>query len=188
MFYFLHRLVKWFFIALIGAGLYWLWLQREALEPVYVWYDVYENGGIQENDRLTVLPGRAVRIVDGHTFQMVNDGKAYSVRLTGFEIPRPPFSHSDVELEKERIRVLKEKVLTKDVSVAITFVSNNSILGIVTANGTNLNTFFLTNGLSRFNREYVKGVPRDLQYQFFAAQRVREKAVEQQNALALANP
>jgi endonuclease YncB( thermonuclease family) len=188
MFYFLHRLVKWFFIALIGAGLYWLWLQREALEPVYVWYDVYENGGIQKNDQLRVLSGRAVRVVDGHTFQMVNDSKAYSVRLTGFEIPQPPFTPSEVELEKERLRVLNELVLSKNVNVAITFVSNNSILGIVTANGTNLNTYFLTNGLSRFNRDYVKGVPRDLQYQFFAAHRVREKEVQKQNALALANP
>lgn len=185
MFYFLHRMVKWFFIALVGTGLYWVWLQREALEPVYVWYDVYENGGLQKTDQLETIRGRGLRILDGHTFQMLHDGKAYSVRLTGFEIPEPPFSNTDLQVEKERIRVLKESVLAEGVQVEITFANNNSLLGIVTAKGTNLNTFYLTNGLSRFNREYVKSVPRDVQYRFFAAQRVREKEIQSQNALAM---
>jgi endonuclease YncB( thermonuclease family) len=185
MFYFLHRLVKWFFIALVGAGLYWLWLQREALEPVYVWYDVYENGGLQKTDRLTVIQGKAVRVIDGHTFQMHQDNKSYSVRLTGFETPEPPFSNTDIELEKERRRVLRDTVLNQAVKVEVTYDGNNTLLGIVTANHTNLTTLFITNSLSKFNRAYVKSVPRDIQYRFFAAQRLREKEAERKTALAL---
>ena len=108
MFYFLHRLVKWVFVALIAAGLYWAWLQRDALEPVYVWYDVYENGGIQNTERLARMQGRAVRMIDGHTFAMNADNKIYSVRLTGFQIPEPPLSDTELALEKERRRFLHE--------------------------------------------------------------------------------
>jgi hypothetical protein len=185
MFYFLHRLVKWLFIALIAAGVYWLWLQREALEPVYVWYDVYENGGIKNTARLESVKGRAISVMDGHTFQMTRDNKYFSVRLTGFQIPEAPYSATDLELEKERRRVLRETVVMKDVNVDISYASDNSLLGIVTVNGTNLNLYFITNGLSKFHREYVKNVPRDIQYRFFAAQRVREKQVERRNALAM---
>lgn len=185
MFYLLHRLVKWFFIALLGTGLYWLWLQRDALEPVYVWYDVYENGGLQKTEQLPVMTGRVVRVIDGHTFQMNHDNKSYSVRLTGFILPEPPFSNTDIELEKERRRILKQTVLMQNVTVEVTYSTVNSLLGIASVGGTNLNTLFITNGLSKFNREFVKSVPRDVQYRFFAAQRVREKEVQKQTALAM---
>jgi hypothetical protein len=59
------------------------------------------------------------------------------------------------------------------------------LLGIVTVNGTNLNMLYLTNGLGSFNKTYVKNLPRDVQYRFFAAHRLHEKALEKQSALAL---
>ena len=188
MFYFLHRLVKWFWVVLALAGLYWVWLQREAIEPVYVWYDVYENGGIQKTDRLHAIRGRVIRVVDGHTFQMNHDGKHVSVRLTGLEVPQPPLSSGEIEMERERRRVLKEMLLSQEVDVRVTYAAPNSMLGIVSVNDTNLNVFLITNGLARFNGTYVKNVPRDVQYQFFAAQRLREKAEDRKNELASAVP
>jgi hypothetical protein len=185
MFYFLHRLVKWIFIALIAAGLYWVWLQREMLEPLYVWYDVYDNGGLQKTERLPVIEGKAINVVDGHTFQMSQPNRAFVVRLTGFEMPQPPLSEAERELELERRRVLRETVLMQPVRVNVTYSENGSILGIVTVNGTNLNLYYLTNGLGKFNRQYIKTLPRDTQYQFFAAKRLHEKQTEKKTALAM---
>jgi hypothetical protein len=184
MFYFLHRLVKWIFVGLILAGLYWVWLQREALEPVYVWYDVYENGGLQKDDRLQSVQGRAIHILDGHTFQLTHSAGTVNVRLVGFEIPVPPMTHPEQELEIERRRVLREMVLNQEVKIDATFADRGSLLGIATIKGRNINLFYITNGLSKFNREYIKSAPRDVQYQFFAAQRMREKQAQKEIALA----
>ena len=175
MFYFLHRLIKWFFTALVLAGLYWVWLQREAIEPVYVWYDVYENGGLKNTTRLEEKRGRVVAVIDGHTVQMKHDGKSYAVRLTGLQIPEPPLSTSEIAREKQRRELLRNTLVGQDATVQVTYATATSLLGIVSINQTNMNLMFITNGLGKFNPTYVKGVPREQQYQFFAAQRVHEK-------------
>lgn len=175
MFYKLHRLVKWFFVALMAAGCYWLYLQREALEPVWVWYDVYENGGLEKTAPLPILQGEGIAIVDGHTFQMKGQGRIYSVRLTGFNQPEPPLSNQELSREKARRAKLRDFVVGKNVNVEVTYSNLNSVLGIVHAGPTNINTYFVANDLSEFNREYVKSVPRDQQYRFFAAARTLEK-------------
>ena len=185
MFYTLHRLVKWTFIALIAAGLYWVWLQREMLDPVYVWYDVYDNGGINKTQPLDVLQGKATHVVDGHTFQMVQGNRVYAVRLTGFEIPTAPLPEDEREKELERRKFLRESVLTQQAKVEVTYADQNSVLGIVTVNRTNLNMYYLTNGLSNFRPDYIKALPRDMQYHFFAAKRLREKELERKTSLAM---
>jgi endonuclease YncB( thermonuclease family) len=185
MFYFLHRLVKWVFIALIAAGLYWVWLQREMLEPVYVWYDVYDNGGIQKTNRLQVIEGKATHVLDGHTFQMTQGNKAYSVRLAGFEIPEVPLPNEERALELERRKFLRETVLMQEAKVDVTYSEGASVLGIVHVNGTNLNLYYVTNGLGKFRPAYIKALPRDMQYQFFAAKRLREKEQQQKTAFAM---
>jgi hypothetical protein len=173
MFYTLHRLVKWFFILLALACLVWLYTQREALQPVWAWYDVYENGGIAKTEPLPVLDGEGVAVIDGHTFQMKSEGKFYSVRLTGFEIPESPLSQAEVDLEKRRRETLRGIIVGKPLHVQISYSNQNALLGIVHAGVTNLNTLYVTSGLSRFNRDYVKSTPRDLQYKFFAASRAK---------------
>jgi hypothetical protein len=185
MFYFLHRLVKWVFIALIAAGLYWVWLQREILDPVYVWYDVYDNGGLNKTEPLKVIDGKATQLVDGHTFQMVEGNRVYAVRLTGFEIPQAPIPEEEREKEMERRKFLRENVLAQQARVSVTYADHGSVLGIVTVNGTNLNMYYLTNGLSTFRPDYIKALPRDMQYQFFAAKRLREKELGRKTALAM---
>jgi hypothetical protein len=47
-----------------------------------------------------------------------------------------------------------------------------------------VNLMFITNGLGKFNPTYVKGVPRELQYQFFAATRLHEKREMKETELA----
>ena len=186
MFYFLHRLVKWFFTALLLAGLYWVWLQRDAIEPVYVWYDVYQNGGLKNTTRLEEKRGRVIAVVDGHTVQMKHDGKNYAVRLTGLQIPEPPLTTTQVAQEKQRREFLRHSVVGQEVDVQISYATPTSLLGIVTVGETNVNLFFITNGLAKFNPAYVKTVPRELQYQFFAAERWREKKEDRETALASA--
>jgi hypothetical protein len=184
MFYFLHRLMKWVFMALMGVGLYWLWLQREALEPVYAWYDVYENGGLKNDKALHSIRGKAIAVVDSYTVQVKEDGRSFSVRLTGLQMPEPPLSNTDIRLDKERRQALREMVVGNEVDVQVTYAAPGSMLGIVSVGGTNLNVYFITNNMVRFNPSYIKALPRDLQYQFFAAERFREKQQERRTAMA----
>ena len=182
MFYTLHRILKvsiWMLIALL---LVWLYRQREALEPLWVWYDVYDNGGIQNRVQLPRIEGKGINIYDGHTFQLESSNRYYNVRLTGFASPEPPLSGDELQRELRRREVLKEHVFMKPVSVDITYSNQNSYLGIVYANGTNLNLLYLTNDLSRFKPEFVKSTPRDVQYRFFSAVRWHKKQAHEKGA------
>lgn len=185
MFYRLHRMVRWFWWGMLALGVVWLYRQREVLEPLYVWYEVYDNGGLQKTDSLPARPGRGVTVLDGHTFQMKSEGKIYSVRLTGFEVPTSLLAGADLELEHQRRAFLRQTVLSNDLTVKVTFESGTSLLGIVQAAGTNLNTHYVRSGLSRFNREYVKSIPREDQFLFFAAARQRAKDRALRESLAL---
>jgi hypothetical protein len=177
MFYLLHRLVKWFFILLALACVYWVWTQRAAFEPMWVWYDVYENGGMQKTDRLPLVNGQGISVLDGHTFQMKSGNQVLSVRLTGFDLPEPPLSPSQIAQEKRRREFLYRAIVGKPVQVEVTYSNVNSVLGVVHLGSTNLNTYYVTSGLGHFNREFVKSTPRDLQYKFFAAARAKSEPV-----------
>jgi hypothetical protein len=173
MFYTLHRLVKFFFILLALGCVVWLYRQRQALEPIWVWYDVYENGGIQKTEPLPVMTGEGKAVIDGHTFEMRSDAGLVAVRLTGFDVPQPPFSIDEIMLEKRRREFLRNAIVGKPIRVEVTYSAPRSVLGIVYSGRTNLNTYYVSSGLSHFNREYVKTTPRDLQYKFFAAARAK---------------
>jgi hypothetical protein len=179
MFYLLHRLVKWFFILLALGCVYWAWTQRSALEPVWVWYDVYENGGIQKTEHLPVVQGQGISVLDGHTFQMKSGTQIVSVRLTGFDLPEPPLSPAQFAEEKRRREFLQKAVVGKSVQVESTYSNVNSLLGVVHVGNTNLNTYYVISGLGHFNPEYVKSTPRDLQYKFFAAARAKSQQLAQ---------
>jgi hypothetical protein len=179
MFYLLHRLVKWFFALLVLGCIFWVWTQRAAFEPVWVWYDVYENGGIQKTEHLPMVNGQGIAVFDGHTFQMKSGNQILSVRLTGFDLPEAPFSPEQIAEEKHRREFLRHAVVGKPVQVEITYSNVNSLLGVVHVGSTNLNTYYVTSGLGHFNREYVKSTPRDLQYKFFAAARAKSQQLAQ---------
>ena len=184
MFYFLHRLMKWLFMALVAAGVYWLWHQREALEPMYAWFDVYQNGGLKNDKPLHVIRGKAIAVADSYTVQVKEDGRSLSVRLTGLQMADPPLSNTDIRLDKERRQILRDMVVGNDVEVQVTYAAPGSMLGIVSVGGTNMNVYFITNSMAKFNPSYIKTLPRDLQYQFFAAERFREKQQQAKSALA----
>lgn len=188
IFYLLHRLVKGLiWLAVLGL-MYWLWLQREALEPIYAWHDVYQNGGISQTEPLPRIEGRGLQVVDGHTFAILSDKRIYNVRLTGFEMPQPPLSLPEIQQEKARREHLRGLILSNNVQVQVTYSNLNSLLGVAYVGPTNLNIYFLTNDLSKFNRDYVKSTPRDTQYRFFSAARAHKKWKEARQAkLALSN-
>jgi hypothetical protein len=169
MFFLLHRLVKWFFMLMAAGCLFWAYTQRAVLEPLWVWYDVYDNGGIQKTEPLPEVKGHGVKIVDGHTFEMNSDGRMVSVRLTGFDLPEPPLSAVQLQQEKRRRQFLQTAVVNQPVRVQITYSVANNLLGIVHAGSTNLNVYYITNGLGQFNRDFIKSMPRNEQYKFFAA-------------------
>jgi len=171
MFYFLHRLVKGCFLLLLLGCMVWLWTQRRALEPLWVWYEVYENGGIQRTAPLPVLRGEGTTVLNGHTFQMKSAGKVYIVGLTGFDAPAEPLSGDELQRERARRQFLRDAVVGKPVRVEVTFSNDQSLLGVVHAGATNVNLHYLMAGLSTFNRDYVRSTPRGTQYRFFAALR-----------------
>lgn len=190
MFYTLHRLLKLIVILFFVGVLVWVWQQRHILEPAFVWHDVYKNGGIERTGTLPQVEGRGSYIFDGHTFQLkTSENRVYVVRLTGFESPAPPLSAEGILLEKRRRDALKFLVLSNSVRIEITYSNQNSLLGIAHAGNTNVNVYFITNHLAQFKGDFVKSVPRDVQYTFFAAARAgRKTRPAETNALALKSP
>lgn len=175
MFYFLHRLVKVALALCLILLVAWGWRQREAFAPVGVWYQVWQNGGIQNTQELELASGLGVHVLDGHSFQMKNGKGVLNVRLTGFETPTAPVVGDELLMERRRREFLRERVISNQVSVAMTYSNRNSVLGIVSVSGTNLNLLYITNGLSRLEPGYIKAAPRGAQYQLFAAARLFEK-------------
>lgn len=187
MFYRLHRLAKllgWIFVLGIFA---FVWQQRAVFEPILVWYQVYDNGGIEITEQLPRVQGRAFDVADGQTVRLrTADRRYYLVRLAGLEAPVPPLSPAEQAREKQRREELRSLVLSNWVHVEVTYADNNSVLGVLHANDININLHFITNGLATLNRDYIKRMPRDIQYNFFAAARAHEKRQEGEPRVAAA--
>lgn len=176
MFYRLHRLAKllvWIFV--LGVFAY-LWQQRAALEPLLVWYQVYDNGGIENAEKLPLIEGRAINVADGHTLRIkTEEGAYFLVRLAGLDYPTQPFSAYEIVREKQRQSALRELALSNWVHVEVAYSEGHSVLGIAHVRQKNLNLHFITNGLATLNREYLKRMPREHQYDFFLAGRNYER-------------
>ena len=187
MFYRLHRLVK-ILVGLFILGVFaWLWQHRAAVEPVLVWYQVYENGGLENDETLPLIEGRALYIVDGHTLRLkTHEGHSFLVRLAGLDYPERPLSAYEMAREKQRTQALREQVLSNWVHVEVTYSQEHSVLGIAHVREKNLNLHFITNGLATLNRDYIKRMPREHQYDFFLAARHYQKNREAAQVAAAA--
>ena len=176
MFYRLHRLTKlivWVFVLGVFA---FLWQHRAALEPLIVWYQVYENGGLENDEKLPLVEGRALYVADGQTFRIKTaDGAYYLVRLAGLNNPTPPLSAFETSRENQRQEALRNLVFSNWVHVEVTYSEGHSVLGIAHVRDKNVNLHFITNGLATLNRDYLKRMPRKHQYDFFLAARDFEK-------------
>src|SRR5688500_3141176 len=118
MFYRLHRLAKLLVWMLVLGVLIFVWQQRAVFEPLLLWYQVIENGGIEIDGELPVVEGRAQYISDGHTFRIkTSDGTYYLVRLAGLNYPARPLSALEMGLEKQRREALQTLVLSNWVHV-----------------------------------------------------------------------
>ena len=180
MFHRLHRLTKWLVGAFVLGIFAYLWTQRAALEPLLVWYQVYKNGGFENEAELPVVEGRALHIADGHTVRLkTEEGAYFLVRLAGLDYPSQPLSAYEAVREKKRLEVMRNLVYSNWVSVEVTFSDQHSALGIVHVGKTNLNLHYITNGLATLNRDYIKRMPREHQYDFFSAARSFEQQREE---------
>lgn len=186
MFYTLHRLVKFLVFLLIAGVFVFVWRHRSAAEPLLVWYEVYDNGGLGKTAKLPLIQGRGHYVLGGSTFQMKTpEGAYYTVTLAGLETATPEKQW----LENQRMERLRSMVLSNVVHVNVTYHSSGyNVLGIVHVHQTNLNLNFITNGLASLNSDYIKRMPRDIQYNFFAARRTYEKRREQASAALALQP
>ena len=176
MFHRLHKLAKllvWMFVLGVFA---FVWQQRAVFEPVLVWYEVMRNGGLENDDELPMIQGKAVAISDGHTLRLrTAEGSYYVVRLAGLEYPNRPLTVVENELERKRREAMRELVLSNWVHVEVAYAANHSVLGIVHNGQLNLNLHLITNGLASMNPEYIRRMPRLHQYRFFSAARAGKK-------------
>jgi hypothetical protein len=182
MFYAIRRMIKLFMALCLLALLFWAWQQRAVFYPVLVWYDVYQNGGHTNTTTLPTISGRATRVIDPHTFELrQKKGDYLTVRLTGLqEIPAPttPQEYLPYKEKRDKFATL---ILSNYVHVDVTYSNKNSLLGVAYTNGTNINAALITQHHSTLKPEYIKPLPRHLQYTFFNARRSAEKKLEREH-------
>jgi endonuclease YncB( thermonuclease family) len=184
MFYAIRRMIKLLMGLCVLAVLFWVYQQRAIFEPAFVWYDVYENGGITNTTALPTVSGRATRVTDPHTFQIrQRKGDFLTVRLTGLQEEPVPTTPQEFQLQKPKRDALAALVLSNFVHVDVTYSNKNSILGVAYANGTNVNTALVAHGDGRLKPEYIKLLPRQTQYAFFRAHRVAAKAAKEKKTI-----
>lgn len=183
MFYAIRRMIKLFLGLCLLAILVWAWQQRAALEPAFVWYDVYKNGGHTNTTALPTVTGRVLRVIDAQTFEIrPKKGNFITVRLTGLEEEPLPTTREEATLQWQKKTALSNMVLSNFVHVDVTYSNVNSVLGIAHCKGTNVNAALIEKRVATLKPSYIKQVPRQTQYRLFYARRAAEKASELQES------
>jgi hypothetical protein len=179
MFYAIRRMIKLFVLLCFLGFFFVLYLHRNDFEPAFVWYDVWDNGGITNKTTLPEIRGHATALFNSRTFQFRTDqGKILAVRLTGLNDVGTPATSAEVKEELHRRDLLRPMVLSNYLHIDVTYSNLNSVLGIVYSGSTNVNTRLIAIGSAQLKTEYIKSLPAKSQYDFFYARRAAAKRNE----------
>src|SRR4051812_11128823 len=111
MFYALHRTMKFLLLcAFVGAG--WrVYENRQVFEPALIWYDVWDNGGLNEKDTMPSVSGEVEQILNSQTFVLRStNAMRFNVRLLGLKDPPKAASFEGLKKETERKERLEELI------------------------------------------------------------------------------
>jgi len=171
MFYAIHRTIKF---TLFCCALWVVWKayeHRQVVEPAFIWYDVWDNGGFDEKP-MPKISGHVEKVLSSQTFILTKTNSVrYNVRLMGLRDPSKDLSLESLEREKKRREGLRDLIEGKDVSLNLAYENFNNIGGIVFLNSTNINACLIQQHLAFTDKELVKGFSKEIQYQMLWSKR-----------------
>jgi hypothetical protein len=179
MFYTIHRAIKFLCIcALLGVA-FKLYQNRSALEPAYIWYDVWENGGFHLPPP-TTTSGRVLQVLNSQTFVVdCRSGKQrvrFNFRLQGLREPSTEITLEAVEREKKRREALAALIDKEWVHLEITYQNGNNLGGVAFVHGTNVNAELVRQRNASTSKDLVKSLSKESQYSLLWANRHRGEA------------
>jgi hypothetical protein len=173
MFYTIHRCIKllsWCVVLLVAWKIY---ERREVLEPVFIWYDVWDNGGLRVPEPKAIA-GRVEQVLSSQIFILTTRShKRFNVRLMGLKSSSEDRSLEAFAKEMERRKELEKMIKGNWVHVEISYENLNSLGGVVFLGPTNVNAELVRLGVARANKETAKGLPKESQYALIWAARHR---------------
>jgi hypothetical protein len=172
MFYAIHRAIKFvLFCCLLWVG--WkMYQHRDVVEPAFIWYDVWDNGGLREKPMPTVN-GVVERVLNSQTFTLktTNNSPRLNVRLLGLGEPSKQQSVEAIENEKKRRDALEELIKGKEIVLHVAYENFNNVGGMVFLGKTNLNAYLVQQRFAFTDKDLVKGYTKEIQYQMLWSKR-----------------
>ncbi|RME94388.1 MAG: hypothetical protein D6766_05935 [Verrucomicrobia bacterium] len=177
--------------AAVGAA-FVIYQHRAAATPaIDAWRALFPPPGIQQQVRGEIT-GVGRRVLDETAFQMeLPDRRRVSVRLTGIQAPSLLAARNPREraVALEARKRLGSLVLSNQVQVQVTYVERpGALLGLVEAQGTNVNLAFVRDGLARVRSDQLRGLPFKVRYALLRADRLAAAAREALAAGRATNP
>lgn len=188
MFHTLNKLAKLAlfscFVGVVSGVCYYAYDRREVwYTPLEDFWTVTHIEAPLNQEMLEHWDGRVTKVLSGDQFVMKSSAGLCSVRLTGLEAPLGTNRLDKVSVETARrsFLFLSSMILSNDVRVAVTYIPAREIrsgMGIVFLGGTNVNTAVVESGNARARLDFMKGLPRNIQYGLIKAERrARKNAV-----------
>jgi endonuclease YncB( thermonuclease family) len=175
MFYTIHRAIKFLCIcALLGVA-FKMYQHRAALQPAFIWYDVWDNGGFRSPEP-TTASGRVEQVINSQTF--VVDCRSnkqrirFNFRLQGLQEPSKG-TLEGVEREKKAREALAGLIDKQWVHLEITYQNGNNLGGVAFVGGTNVNAELVRQRNASTSKALVKGLSKESQYSLLWANRHR---------------
>ncbi|MHB1306525.1 MAG: thermonuclease family protein [Limisphaerales bacterium] len=175
MFRILHRLYV--------AGLWLVWMlaafavyeQRALVAPLRELGELIWNQDRESSPPRTRLVGTVRSVYSGDGFQLKDDaGYLFNYGLAGVDAPKAEAALSPLDLQTARGSRSNLAALLVDRRVEIEVTRANpetrTGLGLVRAEGTNLNTLVLASGWAELRREQIRGLPLKEQFAMVLAE------------------
>ena len=175
MFYTLHRGIKAVMYCAVLLMVWKLYERREVFEPILIWYDVWDNGGLRVGEPKTIA-GRATHVLNSQTFVLSTRARGrFNVRLMGLKSPMADQSIEAAERERARRDALEKIIRNNWVHVEVSHENLDSLGGVVFLGPTNINANLVFHNLASASKESVQGLPKDSQYALLWSQRHKQK-------------
>jgi endonuclease YncB( thermonuclease family) len=170
MFFAIRRTILVGIYLLLAAIGYYLWTQRERLDPIVIWVKAWQGRDERAVDTLASLTGQVVRVDGMDRIQLAGaNGQMWNVGATGLMPRKDRNPKARVEAERKCREYLQSVLLSNQVRVELTYTNGRNALGLVYVGETNVNAELIKSGMARLQPQYIRFLPVNKQYPLLIA-------------------
>ena len=181
MFWFLHRSVIALFWCFWAVAAFWLYQQREAIQPAVDYVELWSHADQGSGRKGLEISGRVTRVFNGESFELKHASSWYfNYGLAGVEAPKviTSFSAAEKRAFLESRTNLVRLIHNANVRIDVTLANpeTRTGLGVVWVGKTNVNLAQIAAGAGRLKREQLRTLPVREAYEYVRAERIARKA------------